>query len=134
VVADKNTFEEVPTISNKALALLGLENRVERWDNIFTKCKGDVRPFPKGLPEEMKSNMPTKYTVSSNPDATTDKEGNDMRWSKEGIIKFNQLRQLHTPNSCPSAGCLKNVTLWSAALRPVLATRLTWWMPTTNSS
>jgi hypothetical protein len=30
----------------------------------------------------------------SNPDANTDKEGNDKRWSKEGIIRFNQLRQL----------------------------------------
>jgi hypothetical protein len=42
----------------------------------------------------MKSTVPTKYTVSSNPNATTDKEGNDKRWSKEGIIRFNQLRQL----------------------------------------
>jgi hypothetical protein len=33
-------------------------------------------------------------TVSSNPDATVDKEGNDKRWSKEGIIRFNQLRHL----------------------------------------
>jgi hypothetical protein len=29
-----------------------------------------------------------------NPNATIDKEGNDRRWSKEGIIRFNQLRQL----------------------------------------
>jgi hypothetical protein len=42
----------------------------------------------------MKSTVPTKYTVSSNPDANTGKEGNDKRWSKEGIIRFNQLRQL----------------------------------------
>jgi hypothetical protein len=42
----------------------------------------------------MKSTVLTKYAVSSNPDANTDKEGNDKRWSKEGIIRFNQLRQL----------------------------------------
>jgi hypothetical protein len=42
----------------------------------------------------MKSTVPTKYTVSRNPNATTDKDGNDKRWSKEGIIRFNQLRQL----------------------------------------
>jgi hypothetical protein len=91
LVADENTFEEVSTISDKALALLGLENGVDCWDNIFTKCKGDVRPFPKG---QKRFTVPTKYTVSSNPDANKDKEGNDKRWSKEGIIRFNQLRQL----------------------------------------
>jgi hypothetical protein len=98
LVADENTFEEVSTISDEALALLGLENGVDRWDAIFTKCKGDVRPFPKNqkIPKEMKSTVPTKYTVSSNPDANTDKEGNDKRWIKEGIIRFNQLRQLIT--------------------------------------
>jgi hypothetical protein len=91
LVADENTFEEVSAISDKALALLGLENVVERWDGIFTKCKGGIRPFPKGqkISEEMKSTVPTKYTVSSNPDATVDKEGNDKRWSKEDIIRFN---------------------------------------------
>jgi hypothetical protein len=96
LVADKNTFKEVSTISDKTLALLGLQNGVERWDGIFTKCKGDVRPWPKGqkVPEDMKSTVLTKYTVSSNPDATPDKEGNDKCWSKEGIIRFNQLRQL----------------------------------------
>jgi hypothetical protein len=38
--------------------------------------------------------VPTKYTVSSNPDANTEKEGTDKRWSKDGIIRLNQLRQL----------------------------------------
>jgi hypothetical protein len=42
LVADENTFKELSTISDEALALLGLENGVGRWDNIFTKCKGDV--------------------------------------------------------------------------------------------
>jgi hypothetical protein len=48
LVADKQIFEEGSAISVEALALLGLENRVECWDGIFTKCKGDVRPWPKG--------------------------------------------------------------------------------------
>jgi hypothetical protein len=38
--------------------------------------------------------VPTKYTLSSNPGANTEKEGNDKRWSKDGIIRFTQLRQL----------------------------------------
>ena len=96
LVSDKNTFEEVSTISDEALALLGLENGVDRWDDIFKRCEGDVRPYAKGqeIPEAHKSTVPTKYTVSSNPDANTEKEGTDKRWSKEGIIRFNQLRQL----------------------------------------
>jgi hypothetical protein len=42
LVADKNTFEQVSTNTDEALALLGLENGVKRWDDIFTRCKGDV--------------------------------------------------------------------------------------------
>jgi hypothetical protein len=41
----------------------------------------------------LKSAVQTKYTVSSTLDADEDKEGNDKRWSKEGIIRFSQLRQ-----------------------------------------
>jgi hypothetical protein len=96
LVADKNTFEEVSTISDEALALLGLENGVDRWDDIFKRCDGDVRPYAKGqeIPEAHKSTVPTKYTVASNPDANTEKDGHDKRWSKDGIIRFNQLRQM----------------------------------------
>jgi hypothetical protein len=95
LVEDDSVFEEISTISDEALALLALENGVDRWDDVFTKCKGDVRPFPKGqpIPEGLKSTVPTKYTVSSTWDADGDKEGNNKRWSKEGIIRFNQLRQ-----------------------------------------
>jgi hypothetical protein len=95
LVEDDSVFEEISTISDEALALLALENGVDRWDDVFTKCKGDVRPFARGqpIPEGLKSTVPTKYTVSSTLDAGGDKEGNDKRWSKEGIIRFNQLRQ-----------------------------------------
>jgi hypothetical protein len=95
LVADKDTIEQVATISDEAMALLGLENGVERWDDIFTRCEGDVRPYAKGqeIPEAHKSTVPTKYTVSSNPDANTEKEGTNKLWSKDGIIRFNLLRQ-----------------------------------------
>jgi hypothetical protein len=95
LVADRNTVEEVATISDEALTLLGLENYVDRWDDIFTRCKGDVRPYAKGqeIPEEHKSTVPTKYTVSSNPDANTEKEGTNKVWSRDGILRFNLLRQ-----------------------------------------
>jgi hypothetical protein len=95
LVEDVSVFEEISTISDEALALLALENGVDRWDDVFTKCKGDVRPFTRGqpIPEGLTSTVQTKYTVSSTNDADGDKEGNDKRWSKEGIIGFNQLRQ-----------------------------------------
>jgi hypothetical protein len=96
LVADKDTVEQVSTNTDEALALLGLENGVERWDDIFMRCEGDVRPYAKGqeIPDEHKSTVPNKYMLSSNPGANTEKEGNDKHWSKDGIIRFNQLRQL----------------------------------------
>ena len=95
LVADKDTVEEVATISDEALTLLGLENNGDRWDDIFTRCKGDVRPYAKGqdIPEEHKTTVPTKYTKSSNPDANSDKEGTNKVWSRDGILRFNQLRK-----------------------------------------
>jgi hypothetical protein len=96
LVADITTIEQVSTNTDEALALLGLENGVEHWDDIFTRCKGDVRPYANGqeIPEQHKSTVRTKYTVSSNPGTNTEKEGNDKCWNKDGIIRFNQLRQL----------------------------------------
>jgi hypothetical protein len=54
-----------------------------------------VRPYAKGqeMPEEHKSTVPTRYTVSSNPDANSDKEGSNKVWSVDGIQRFNLLRQ-----------------------------------------
>jgi hypothetical protein len=88
LVADKDAVEQVATISDEALTLLGIENGV-------TRCEGDVRPYARGqeTPEAHKSTVPTKYTVSSNPDANSNKEGTNKVWSREGIIRFNLLRQ-----------------------------------------
>jgi hypothetical protein len=95
LVADKDTVEEVATISDEALTLLGLENYGDGWDDIFTRCKGDVRPYTKGqeMPEEHKGTVPTKYTVSSSPDANSDKEGTNKVCSSAGILRFNLLHQ-----------------------------------------
>jgi hypothetical protein len=93
--AAKDTVEQVAAISDEAMALLGIKNGVERWDDIFTRCEGDIRPYAKGqkISEAHKSTVPTKYTVSSNPDANPDKEGTNKVWSNEGIIRFNLLHQ-----------------------------------------
>jgi hypothetical protein len=53
LVADKHTFEELATISDEALALLGLENGVERWDDILQNARATydlgqrARRYPK---------------------------------------------------------------------------------------
>jgi hypothetical protein len=39
-VANINTIEQVSTSTDEALALLGLENGVERWDDIFYEVRG----------------------------------------------------------------------------------------------
>jgi hypothetical protein len=67
LVADKDAVEQVATISDEALTLLGIKNGVERWDAIFTRCEGDIQPYARGqeIPEAHKSTGPTKYTVSS---------------------------------------------------------------------
>jgi hypothetical protein len=96
LVEDDSVLEEISTISDEALALLALENGVNRWDDVFTRRKGDVRPFPKDqeIPKEFISTVQTKYTVSSSSDAVGETEGREKRWSKDGIIRFNQLRQM----------------------------------------
>jgi hypothetical protein len=48
LVTDKHTFEELLTISDEALALLGLKNGVKRWDDIFTKMQGRRTTLAKG--------------------------------------------------------------------------------------
>jgi hypothetical protein len=37
--------------------------------------------------------VPTKYTKSSNPDANSEKEGTNKAWTRDGILRFNQLRK-----------------------------------------
>jgi hypothetical protein len=55
LVADKYTFKEVSTISDEALALLGLKNGVERWDGIFYEMQGRRTTLAKG-PEDSRQN------------------------------------------------------------------------------
>ena len=96
LVADRNTVDHIATNTDEALALLGLENGLERWDDLFTRCGGDVRPYARGqeVPEAHKSTVSTKYTVPRKRKENTEKVGTDKHWSTEGIRRFNQLRRL----------------------------------------
>ena len=44
LVADRNTLEQVATNTDKALALLGLENGVERWDTFLRGARATYDP------------------------------------------------------------------------------------------
>ena len=87
--------KEIATVSDEALALLGLENGEERWADVYEKSKGEIRPVRKDeeYPEGWISTVPTKYTIPTRTDPNSEKEGNDKRWSMEGIIRFNQLHK-----------------------------------------
>jgi hypothetical protein len=140
LVADKDTVEEVATISDEALTLLGLENYGDRWDDIFTRCEGDVRPYGKGqeMPEEHKSTVPTKYTHPVTP-TQTQKKKELIRLGPGTVFSglTSCVRGLYrivrrTPSSCPR-GWLTNVALSSPTRRPVIPSRRTRRMPTTTT-
>ena len=88
--------KEIATISDEALALLGLENGEARWDAIWESSNGKIRIVPKGdaIPETWKSTVLTKYTGTSRTDPTILRDTDDKRWSREGIERINKLRKL----------------------------------------
>jgi hypothetical protein len=108
--------KEIATVSDEALALLGLENGEERWADVYTKSDGEIRPVRKDeeYPEEWISTVPTKYTIPTKTDPNNDKEGNDKRWSTGGIIRFNQLHQQVVKDRAEHPGFLAK---WLAAER-----------------
>jgi hypothetical protein len=98
--------QEIATVSDEALALLGLENGIDRWDDIFKNSTGEIRIVPRDepYPEDWTSTVLTKYTGTSKTDPTITRNTDDKRWSQKGIERFNELRKLiitdraHNPN------------------------------------
>ena len=93
---DKNKTEDIATISDEALALLALENAIERWDDEYDRSEGQIRPIRKGQtrPAAWISEVETKYTVAKSENVSGLKRGSDKRWSWDGITRFNQLHTL----------------------------------------
>lgn len=85
--------EEIATVSDEALALLGLENGEARWNDVFVKSLGAIRRVAKHeeYPTSWVSTVKTKYTIPTK--ANTEKAGNDKCWSDAGIERFNDLRK-----------------------------------------
>jgi hypothetical protein len=87
--------EEITTISDEALALLGIENGHKLWDDIWAKSAGKVRVIRKDepYPEEWNLTVFPEYTWTSKADPAIDKHTEDKRWTQAGICRFNSLRQ-----------------------------------------
>jgi hypothetical protein len=87
--------QEIATVSDEALAMLGLENSIERWDDLFDKSGGQYRIIHKDeeYPKEWISDKYTKYTGTSSRDPNIPQDTEDKRWSQKGIERFNELRK-----------------------------------------
>jgi hypothetical protein len=87
--------EEIATVSDEALALLGIENGHKLWDDIWAKSARKVRVIRKDkpYPEEWNSTVFPEYTRTSKADPAIDKHTEDKCWTQAGICRFNALRQ-----------------------------------------
>jgi hypothetical protein len=87
--------EEIATVSDEALALLGIENGHKLWDDIWAKSAGKVCVIRKDepYPEEWKSTVFPEYTRTSKADPAIDKHTEDKHWTQAGISRFNALCQ-----------------------------------------
>ena len=82
------------SVSDKAFALLLLENSFERWLDLFTNNKGPVMQ-QRGLKQrEFQSDIPTVYTRGGIKYNKTSVTQLVKGWSAEGIVRFNTLFDL----------------------------------------
>jgi hypothetical protein len=88
--------DEIATVSDEALTLLGIENSYEMWNDVYKISDGEIRSVrnDEKVPEHWKSEILPKYTRTSNSDPANQRNTEDKRWSSEGILRFNVLCQL----------------------------------------
>jgi hypothetical protein len=87
--------EAIATVSDEALALLGIENAHRLWDDVWTRSARKVRVIwrDKPYPDEWISTVCPRYTRTSKADPTLDNQTEDKRWTQAGICGFNALRK-----------------------------------------
>jgi hypothetical protein len=88
--------DEIATVSDEALTLLGIETSYEMWNDVYKNSEGGI-PLVRNdetVPEHCKSSILTKYTRTSKSDPAIQRNTEDKRWSTEGILRFNALRLL----------------------------------------
>jgi hypothetical protein len=81
--------QAIATVSDEAMTLLGMENVIDTWSDMFDKSDGELRVISRKekYPEAWKSDIHPKYTA-------TDSEKDPKKWSIKGIERFNELRRL----------------------------------------
>ena len=83
------------SVSHKAFTLLLLENRFERWLDVFTNHKGPVMQQRGVKQGAFQSDIPTVYTRGGiKYDKTSVTQSSVKGWSAEGIVRFNMLFDL----------------------------------------
>jgi hypothetical protein len=62
--------DEIATVSDEALTLLGLENNIQMWDGIWKVSSAEIRTVrhDETIPEHFKSKLLPKYTSTSRSD------------------------------------------------------------------
>ena len=86
--------EDIATVSDEALALVGIENSCQRWDKIFENSEGQIRKFTKNedFPEEWLEDVPLpEYTKTARNDPEIEKDTDNKTWSDSGIKRFNEI-------------------------------------------
>jgi hypothetical protein len=89
--------DEIVTVSDEALTLLGIENSYKMWNDIYKISSGEIRLVrnDETVSEHWwKSKILPKYTRTSKFDPANHRNTEDKRWSNEGILRFNDLRKL----------------------------------------
>jgi hypothetical protein len=88
--------EIIATVSDEALTLLGFDNNIIMWDDIWKLSEGEIRTVrhDETIPDKFQSKLLPMYTRTSRTDADNKQNTEDKRWNSEGITRFNELRQL----------------------------------------
>jgi hypothetical protein len=88
--------EEIATVSDEALTLLGFDNNIIMWDDIWKISGGETCTVrhDETIPDKFQSKLLPMYTRTSRTDPDNKRNTEDKRWNSEGITRFNELRQL----------------------------------------
>jgi hypothetical protein len=92
--------DEIATVSDEALTLLGFENNIEIWDDIWKVSSWEIRRVRQDetIPDHFKSKLLPIYTRTCRSNTANQRNTEDKRWNTQGITRFNQLRLLVIQN------------------------------------
>jgi hypothetical protein len=84
---------EIVTISDEALAFIGVENGCRVWDDVFHKSKGKIRQVrnDETYPKEWISDILAQYTRASKDNPSVERNTKNKCGNEAGILRFNEL-------------------------------------------